>query len=138
MASIISIIYIASIKSVEHPKSLVPYGDSSDESTDDLDSPSTPKQVLVSTDVHVNALIHPVTKNAKRTTKEKSPKKKSPTKKSPTEKEQCPPGRCVMKRANKRTWWVQCVQCTQWYHIRCVKLTKKEAQDNEFTCEDCI
>ena len=59
-------------------------------------------------------------------------------KKSSSVKEQCPPDRCVMKRANKRTWWVQCAQCTQWYHIKCAKLTKQEAQDNEFTCEDCI
>ena len=22
-----------------------------------------------------------------------------------------------MKRENKRSWWVQCIECEQWYHI---------------------
>ena len=118
----------------------------------------------MSTDVHADALIHPITKAAPKTTNgenssakttkernasektaeemsqsEKTTKERNASKKkSSSVKEQCPPDRCVMKRANKRTWWVQCAQCTQWYHIKCAKLTKQEAQDNEFTCEDCI
>ena len=96
----------------------------------------------MSTDVHPITKAAPKTTNGEnssaKTTKERNASEKTAEEKSSSMKEQCPPDRCVMKRANKRTWWVQCAQCTQWYHIKCAKLTKQEAQDNEFTCEDCI
>ena len=44
---------------------------------------------------------------------------------------------CKMKKPNSRTWWVSCCKCSQWYHIRCVNLTKKKAQNESFTCENC-
>ena len=42
-----------------------------------------------------------------------------------------------MKRESKRSWWVQCIECEQWYHIRCVNITKKEAEEHDFTCLKC-
>ena len=135
--------------------------------TENPDSPvmaSAPKFLLVSTNINANALIHPSEKVAKKTTNqnclpnestnnhqhtpEKSTTKEKSTNQSetstkkqqcpPTSKEQCLPDWCIMKRSNKCTWWVQCAQCSQWYHIECAKLTKKEAQDKEFICEDCV
>ena len=35
-----------------------------------------------------------------------------------------------MKRENKRSWWVQCIECEQDMHV---KITKKEAQEHALT-----
>jgi hypothetical protein len=52
------------------------------------------------------------------------------------DKNVCPRGICIMKRPNSRTWWVSCSKCGQWYHIQCVKLTKKAAQNDSFNCKN--
>ena len=78
---------------------LVSYSDTEDEDeTAQLDcAPKAPFQPLVSLDSESAAVIKPV---------------------RPDNKEICPPNLCKMKKANKRSWWVQCsvVECGQWYH----------------------
>ena len=54
-----------------------------------------------------------------------------------SDKDRCPSNICKMKKPNSRTWWVSCGNCDQWFHIRCVNLTKKKAQNESFTCENC-
>ena len=53
--------------------------------------------------------------------------------------EQCPKEICLMKRAHPATLWIMCENCNHWYHIRCVGVTKKQAQNSEykFKCDRC-
>ena len=93
---------------------LVSYSDTEDEDeTAQLDcTPKAPSQSLVSLDSESAAADN---------------------------KEICPPNLCKMKKANKRSWWVQCsvVECGQWYHQRCVGISKRVAERDNFTCPKC-
>ena len=105
---------------------LVSYSDTEDEDepplvTLDSDSAALikpPTQPLISLDSDSAALIKPV---------------------RPNNKDICPPNFCQMKKANKRSWWVQCsgVECGQWYHQRCVGVTRKVAERDDFICPKC-
>ena len=56
----------------------------------------------------------------------------------PTLKERCPKPLCGYKRERAGTPWVVCSMCEQWFHCRCVGLTKKMAEDlPEWFCKDC-
>ena len=108
---------------------LVSYSDTEDEDeTAQLDcAPKAPFQPLVSLDSESAAVIKPVRPD----NKDCAPKAPSQPLVSldsesaavikpvrPDNKEICPPNLCKMKKANKRSWWVQCsvVECGQWYH----------------------
>ena len=78
---------------------------------------------LVSTEASSGAMICPESKREESIVKD-------------NDKNVCPRGICIMKRPNSHTWWVSCSKCGQWYHIRCVKLTKKVAQNNSFNCKN--
>ena len=52
-----------------------------------------------------------------------------------SDNDRCPSNICKMKKPNSRTWWVSYCKCGQWFHIQCVNLTKKKAQNESFTCK---
>ena len=55
-------------------------------------------------------------------------------------KDECPRAVCKMKGPNKQTWWVQCSEekgCGQWFHQRCVGVTKNQAETKEYLCTNC-
>ena len=58
-----------------------------------------------------------------------------PLNKVTSSKETCPKSICLMKRKNSNSWWVQCASCDQWFHIRCVKMTKQQAETTDFKCK---
>ena len=56
----------------------------------------------------------------------------------PVDKEKCPSSVCGYKRERAGTPWVICTNCEQWYHCRCVGLTKKRAEElPEWCCKNC-
>ena len=99
---------------------LVSYSDTEDE--DEVIQVTTTSIPLVSVDSDSAALIKPQPTSLKKN------------------KEICPLNVCKMKRPNKRTWWVQCSveECGQWFHQRCVGITKEAARRDIYTCPDCI
>lgn len=42
-------------------------------------------------------------------------------------KQKCPKDICTYKRERNGTPWLHCSNCKQWYHCRCVGLTKQQA-----------
>ena len=126
---------------------LVPYEIPSDSDEEDEQRPlmaSTPKQPLVSTDASSGALICPVQLEDNEmergpvqqkdgqcgqedNEKEGSLAQLKGNQHQDNEKDRCPSNICKMKRPNSRTWWVSCSTCGQWFHIRCVNLTKEKA-----------
>ena len=56
----------------------------------------------------------------------------------PADKEKCPKSECGYKRERAGTPWVVCTKCDQWYHCRCVVLSKAKAdQLPEWCCKNC-
>ena len=49
----------------------------------------------------------------------------------------CPKEVCVIKRQTKRTWWIECSTCKQWFHQRCVKISKEKAKNDNLYCFKC-
>ena len=43
----------------------------------------------------------------------------------------------VVKRQTKRTWWIECSTCKQWFHQRCVKISKEKAKNDNVYCFKC-
>ena len=43
---------------------------------------------------------------------------------------------------NPREYWIQCTECRQWYHPRCIGMTKAQCEQERlsggFVCPDCI
>ena len=118
---------------------LVPYEVSESEPEENDDQPlmtSTPRHSppIVSTNAYSGAMICPVMQNEDGDKEQEVEKENSMGNEN---KNRCPSNVCKMKKPNSRTWWVSCCKCGQWYHIRCVNLTKKRAQDDSFTCESC-
>ena len=108
---------------------LVPY-DSSDDDAEPMEpfqpqrasTPAASQSPLISLDSNSSAMFKPVRADTK------------------ASKDVCPSAVCKMKRANKRTWWVQCSEekgCGQWYHQRCVGVTKNQAATKEYLCAKC-
>ena len=53
-------------------------------------------------------------------------------------KEVCPPSCCIVKREREGTLWVQCDGCQQWYHARCIGLSRKQlTRLDTFFCKSC-
>ena len=53
-------------------------------------------------------------------------------------KEVCPKGICTYKRERRGRPWIQCNECEQWCHCRCVNLTKAEAETlSQWMCPLC-
>ena len=53
-------------------------------------------------------------------------------------KEVCPPSCCIVKREWEGTLWVQCDGCQQWYHARCIGLSRKQlTRLDTFFCKCC-
>lgn len=46
-------------------------------------------------------------------------------------KEMCPRSICTYKLVKANTPWVACSSCDQWYHCRCVHLTKKRQKHSQ-------
>lgn len=108
---------------------LVPY-DSSDDDDEPMEpfepqrasTPAASQGPLISIDSNSGAMFKPVRADTK------------------DAKDVCPSAVCKMKRPNRRTWWVQCSEekgCGQWYHQRCVGVTKKQAATKEYLCTKC-
>ena len=55
------------------------------------------------------------------------------------DKERCPREVCVYKRERAGVLMVECDGCNQWYHSKCVHLTKKEAKTcTNWFCQQCL
>ena len=118
---------------------LVSYSDSSDDDATEALEPqraSTPVLSLVSLDTNSNAVIKPV-RRAERSVPLQESKVTEEGQHEDGDKERCQSNICKMKKPNSRTWWVSCCRCGQWFHIRCVNLTKAKAQNESFTCPNC-
>ena len=53
-------------------------------------------------------------------------------------KEKCPPETCLYKRNRKDAQWISCSSCKQWFHARCVGISKAKLQTIiQWSCVNC-
>ena len=52
-------------------------------------------------------------------------------------KDKCPKEICIVKKERAGAWWVQCTTCEQWFHQRCIKVSKKTLK-NDYYCQICL
>ena len=96
---------LADLKRKMHMLRLNSFLNESGDSASDEEGESDAR-VLVSTSETSEALLRPV----------------------PVHKEKCPKETCTYKRERDGTPWVLCSSCGQWFHCRCVGLTKQQAK----------